>query len=64
MKEIRYDELKTGDIILFHGANERVVSVDIRQGIKSKYAPAEKLVSFRLAPADREAEELRGNFLE
>lgn len=30
MQEIRFDELQAGDIILFHGARVKVVTVDIQ----------------------------------
>lgn len=59
---IRYDEIQEGDIILFHGANERVVSVSALPAPANEYYPNEKTISFTLEPADEEAERILGKF--
>jgi len=60
MKEVRYDELKPGDIIRFHGANEKIVNV-WDEG-ESEYYPGERVIRFELTPADAEAVEMLGEF--
>ena len=60
MKEIRYDQIKAGDIIRFHGANEVVLSV-CDEG-ESDYYKGERLIRFELSPADDEAIRILGKF--
>lgn len=61
---IRYDEIKKGDIINFHGANERVTSIRTMPNVgeSKKYYPNEILVYFQLEPADEEATKILGKF--
>ena len=61
MQQIRYDELQAGDIVLFHGARERVVTVNIMPA-PADWNTAEKSVTFSLAPADPSAVEILGRF--
>lgn len=60
MKEIRYDEIKAGDVIRFHGANELVTEV-WNEG-PSEYYPEEDVIRFKLQPADEKAVEMLGEF--
>lgn len=60
MKEIRYDEIKAGDIIRFHGANE--VVTEVWTDGKSELYPEEDIIRFTLRPADERAVELLGEF--
>lgn len=60
--EVRYDELKAGDVILFHGANERVVSVTTTPAPANEWYPNECTVRFVLEPADEKAVEILGSF--
>lgn len=57
---IRYDELKVGNVIRFHGANEIVV--DVWDEGESEYYPGEKIIRFELRPYDEEAIKILGNF--
>lgn len=59
---IRYDEIQEGDIILFHGARERVIKVVTFPAPANDYFPEEKTISFDLEPADDKAISLLGNF--
>lgn len=59
MREIRFDELKSGDIILFHGARVKVVTVNIAP---ADWNTAEKYVTFEAEPADAEALDIMGPF--
>lgn len=59
MQEIRFDELQAGDVILFHGARVKVVTVDI-QPAPADWNTAEKYVTFKLEPADVEALQIMG----
>lgn len=60
MEEIRYDQIKEGDIIRFHGANEFVTNV-YDEG-ESEYYPGERVIRFDLIPADKEAVRILGKF--
>lgn len=60
MQEIRYDEMRAGDVINWHGARELVEEV-IFEG-ESEYNPGEQVVRFKLRPFDEEAEEILGKF--
>lgn len=59
---IRYDEIKTGDVILFHGAEERVVKTTEFPAPANEYYPSEKTIYFELEPANEEAEKILGKF--
>lgn len=60
MQEIRYDEIRAGDVISFHGAKELVLET-WDEGY-SEYFPGEKVIRFQLRPYDDEAEKLLGKF--
>lgn len=57
---VRYDQLEVGDVILFHGAREIVMSVTDYG--ESKTYPGESVIQIDLAPYDNEAEEKLGSF--
>lgn len=60
MNEIRYDELKAGDVIVFHGAKERIV--EVRDDGESEYHKGERVIRFDLEPYDDEAVQILGKF--
>lgn len=60
MGTIRYDSIRKGYIINWHGANERVTNV--RDDGPSEYYEGERVISFDLEPADEEAVKLLGSF--
>lgn len=59
---IRYDEIKVNDIVLFHGANVRIIKVTEKSAPANKYYPNEKTIGFDIEPADDEAERILGKF--
>ena len=59
-QEIRYDEIRAGDVILFHGAKELVTEI-VDEG-ESEYYPGERVIRFDLQPYDEEAEKILGKF--
>ena len=60
--KIRYDELKKGDVIHFHGANLRITKIDERPAPANQWYPNEKSIGFETEPADEEAVKTLGNF--
>lgn len=60
----RYDELRVGDIILFHGARERIVSITSYSNDPKNpyYEDAKRVIRFELEPADDEAVKTLGKF--
>lgn len=59
---IRYDELKVNDIIMFHGANLKIVELKETPAPANKWYPNEKTIDFKVEPADEKAVEILGNF--
>lgn len=59
---IRYDEIKPNDIILFYGANVRIVELHESPAPANKWYPNEKTITFTVEPADDEALEILGRF--
>lgn len=59
---IRYDEIKEGDILFFHGAKERVVKVTEIPAPANDHYPNEKKIYFKLEPVDKEDEMILGKF--
>ena len=59
---IRYDEIQKNDVIKFHCANVRVVSVTETPAPANEWYPNEKTISFTIEPADSEAEIILGKF--
>ena len=51
--KISYNNLKVGDVIVFRGANERIVKV---------WKPTEEIVRFKLEPADERAIDTLGGY--
>ena len=60
MQEIRYDEIRAGDVIMFHGAKEWVRST-WDEG-ESTFYPGERVIRFDLYPYDEEAVKILGKF--
>lgn len=60
--EVRYDELKVGDIIIFHGALERIVEYKEFPAPANEFYPNEKTISFTLEPVNDEAIQMLGRF--
>jgi len=58
----RYDELKVGDVVRFHGANVRIVKYKEFPAPANEWYPNEKTISFEIEPADAEALEILGGF--
>lgn len=59
---IRYDELKVNDVVMFHGANVRIIKVIEQPAPANEYYPNEKTIGFDIEPADEEAEKILGKF--
>ena len=59
-QEIRYDELRAGDIILFSGAKV-IVEETVDEG-ESTYYPGESVIRFTIRPYDDEAIVMLGHF--
>lgn len=59
---IRYDEIQKNDVIMFHGANVKVVNVTEFPAPANKWYPNEKTITFEIEPADSEAEKILGKF--
>jgi hypothetical protein len=62
VKQIRYDELKKGDNIIFHGAQVEVVSVSETPAPANEYYPNEKTIRFDIKPANTEAVQILGEY--
>jgi hypothetical protein len=60
--KIRYDELKVNDVVMFHGANVRIIKVTEKPAPANEYYPKEKTISFDIEPADEETEKILGKF--
>ena len=58
-REIRYDELKVNDVILFHSAKVRIV--DVKQYLPTD-ATEDIVVRFTIAPYDEQAVKVLGSF--
>lgn len=59
---VRYDELKVGDVIMFHGANVRIIKITEQSAPANEYYQNEKTIGFDIEPADYEAERILGKF--
>lgn len=60
--ETRYDELKVGDIICWHGALERITEVCTFPAPANEFYPNEKKILFTLEPVNEESIEILGGF--
>ena len=60
--KIRYDELKVNDVVMFHGANVRIIKLTETPAPASEYYPNEKTIAFDIEPADEEEEKILGKF--
>ena len=58
--EIRYDELRAGDVIYWSGVKE-IVEETIDEGESNNF-PGERVIRFKLMPFDEESERLLGKF--
>lgn len=63
-KSCRYDELRVGNIIWFHGARERIVSISSYPNDPDNpyYGDAKTVIRFELEPADENAVKILGKF--
>ena len=60
MQSIRYDEIRAGDVIQFHGAKVWVIeTIDERE---SEYYPGERVIRFTIQPFDNDALGALGKF--
>ena len=62
MKRVRYDELKVGDVIRFHGADVRIKDYREYPAPANAYYPNEKTIRFDIEPVNEEAIKILGNF--
>lgn len=62
VKVKRYDELKVNDVVMFHGANVRIIKVTETPAPASEYYPNEKTIAFDIEPADEEVEKILVKF--
>lgn len=62
LTKIRYDEIKVGDTILFHGAKVIVIDVKTKPAPANEWFPNEKSVTFTIKPANDEAIKEIGSF--
>lgn len=61
--EKRYDELKVGDVINFHGANVKVKDIKRRPYTEEYYKDeCTEVIHFEIEPADDEAEQILGKY--
>ena len=60
--KVRYDELELNDVVMFHGANVRIIKVTETPAPANKYFPNEKTIRFDIEPADNAAEKILGKF--
>ena len=59
----RYDELKKGDVIMFHGAKLELTAVCIdKPAPANEYYPNDCVIRFDTKPFDKFAVEVLGNF--
>jgi len=63
LEQVRYDELKIGDVVKFHGANVKIINIQ-RHPYTEEFFKDEctEVISFEIEPADTEAVEILGNF--
>ena len=67
MKQIRYDEIRVGDIIRFYGANVKIKAVREWPAPANEFYPEEKTINFDIVPAEdgdekHDAIKVLGNF--
>lgn len=59
----RYDELKKGDVIIFHGAKLELTAVRIdKPAPANEHYPNDCVIRFDTKPFDKSAVEVLGNF--
>lgn len=59
---IRYDELKVNDIIRFYGAELQIIELNERPAPANEHYPNEKTISFKVKPANKQAEKIIGKY--
>ena len=59
-----YGQLQIGDVIVFHGANVKVIDMKRKPSTDKIFTNGEckEVISFEIEPADDEAVEMLGNF--
>lgn len=60
---VRYDELKIGDVVKFHGARVRIINLKRKLYHGETFANKTKYhIDFEIEPADDEAEKILGGY--
>jgi ASC-1-like (ASCH) protein len=63
MNTKRYDELQVGDVVVFHGANVRIIDIERRPYTEELYKnECTEVIHFEIEPADDEAVQMLGNY--
>lgn len=63
LEQVRYDELKIGDVVKFHGANVKIINIKRHPYTEELFKDeCTEVISFEIEPADTEAVEILGNF--
>ena len=60
--EIRYGELKVGDVVFFHGAKVVIKNINVSGVCDNEWHKGEKIINFEIEPHDDEAIDILGNF--
>ena len=59
---VRYDKLKVGDVIYWHGAKERIVAIRETPAPANENYPNEKGIYFDLEPVDDDSVKVLGKY--
>lgn len=59
-EEIRFDELRAGDVIYWYGA--KVIVTEVRDAGESEYYPGERVIRFDVEPFDKKSIKMLGQF--
>lgn len=60
--EIRYGELKVGDVVFFHGAKVVIKNIHVSGICDNEWHKGENIINFEITPYDDEAINILGNF--
>ena len=61
-KQIKYGELKKGDVVYFHGALVKIVNTIIGGVCNNGCYKGERIINFEIEPYNDEAEQILGSF--